>query len=325
MPLRGAPGEALFDIKGGDLTMTGVELVRDGSARLKALLRVDDAHLILNHCRLRHDPRQGAVEKGGGNLIIFRAVTTRPLPNHPWPFDKPFDKPVCRIIDSVLITAGDVLSTEIGRGMIALTQCAVAGGNIFVLWPAKVARSRFEADLSIERCTIAAEKSFVTLGPWPGTTPGPDRPWLVSSRDSAYMSSYTPSSRESVLLKVEPNSLAQGALFWLGNNDAYEVTNFTARSDKPLAPNSHPDVFRNWISMWVGNHFRNASGPSAKFPYTVRLQTRLKPGNVTPGELALDPKDHPGRAELDLGVDLRRLQVTPGAERPTGAPRRKGQ
>jgi hypothetical protein len=133
------------------------------------------------------------------------------------------------------------------------------------------------------------------------------------------MSSYTPTSKESVLLKVEPNSLAQGALFWQGSNDAYEVTNFTARTDKPLVPNAHPDVYRHWISLWGGNHFRNPSGPAARS--SIRLLARLKPGNVTPGELALDPKDHPGRAELDLGVDLRRLQVSPGREGPGPGPR----
>jgi hypothetical protein len=128
-----------------------------------------------------------------------------------------------------------------------------------------------------------------------------------------------------VLLKVEPNSLAQGSLLWQGYNDAYELTNFTARSDKPLVSNARADVFRNWTGMWVGNHFRIVSGPTAKYASTVRLQSRLRPGNVTPGELSLDPNEHPGRAELDLGVDLRRLQVTPGAEHPTVAPRRKGQ
>jgi serine/threonine-protein kinase len=324
MPPKTA-GEALISVKGGDLVLTGVEMVRDAAARLKVLIRVEDGHLVVNHCRLRSDPRYGAAERNapGGGLIDFHAPTTRPLADRPGPFDKPFDKPVCRILDSVLITSGDALSADLGRGTIALTQCAVAAGNAFVLAPAKVARARFEADLLIERCTIAAEKAFVTLGPWPGSTPGPDRPWLVISRDSAYMTSYTPPSRESVLLKVEPHSLAQGSLFWQGHNDAYEVTNFTARADKPLAINAHPDVYRQWISVWGGNHFRNATGPTARASRTVRLQGQLKAGNVTPGELALDPNDHPGRSELDLGVDLRRLQVTPGAERPSGARRKQ--
>jgi serine/threonine-protein kinase len=316
-----AAGEALIDVKGGDLVMTGVEMVRDGGARVKALIRTEDAHLVVNHCRFRVDPKMPGAQKGGGNLIVFRAPTTRPLPDQPWPFDKPFDKPVCRIIDSVLITPGDVLTADVGRGMIALTQCAIGAGNAFVLEPAKVARSRFDADLSLERCTIAAEKSFVTLGAWPGTTPGPDRPWLVTSRDTAYMSSYTPPSRESVLLKVEPNSLAQGTLFWQGINDAYEVQNFTARTDKPLVQNAHPDVFRHWVSMWGGNHFRL---PGGRVPSVVKLQNRPRAGNVTPGDLALDPDDHPGRTELNVGADLNRLQVTPGAESPAaGGPRRK--
>ena len=189
--------------------------MRDAGAAQGGSIRTEDAHLVVNHCRFRVDPKLGPAEKNGGNLIVFPcAPTTRPLPDNPWPFDKPFDKPVCLIIDSVLITPGDVLAADVGRGIIALTQCAVAGGNAFLLAPAKVARSRFDADLSLERCTVAAEKSFVTLGPWPGAAPGPERPWLVTSRDTAFMASYTPPSRESVLLKVEPNSLAQGALFW---------------------------------------------------------------------------------------------------------------
>ena len=319
---KGVPAEALIDVKRGDLVMTGVELLRDAGARLKALVRTEDAHLVVNHCRFRVDPKLGPAEKNGGNLIVFRAPTTRPLPDNPWPFDKPFDKPVCRLIDSVLITPGAVLTADVGRGMITLTHCAVAAGNAFVLAPAKVARSRFDADLSLERCTIAAEKSFVTLGDWPGSTPGPDRPWLVTSRETAYMSRYNPTSRESVLLKVEPNSLAQGALFWQGINDAYEIQNFTARADKPLVQNAHPDLFRHWVSMWGSNHFRGATGPGRNAG-SVKFISPLRAGNVTPGELALDPDDHPTRTELDIGADLKRLQVTPGADNPSGVRRKQ--
>ena len=47
------------------------------------------------------------------------------------------------------------------------------------------------------------------------------------------MGTYIPGSKESVLLRVEPKSLSEGTLFWQAYNDAYEVTNFTARNDKP--------------------------------------------------------------------------------------------
>jgi eukaryotic-like serine/threonine-protein kinase len=314
---RGAKADALIDARRGNLVLTGVELTRDPTSGLKVLLRVDDGHLVVNHCRLLSTP--GVAELGGGNLIAFRAASSRPLSpaKTPSPFDKPADKPTCRIIDSVLIATGDVLTAEVGRGMLALTQCGIAaGGNAFVLLPAAVARGRFEADLWIERCTLAAEKTFVLLGPWPGSPPGPDRPWLVTSRDSAYMSSYNPVSRESVLLRVEPNSLAQGALFWQGANDAYEMTNFTSRADRPTVMNPHPDVHRQWVSIWGANHFRSITGPPRSSGGSVKLHDRLRPGDVTPGELALEQGGHSGR----IGVDMRRLQVTPGA--PRGRPRR---
>jgi serine/threonine-protein kinase len=221
-PINVGSAEALIDVRGGELVLNGVEIQREANSRPKYLVRVEDGHLVLNRCRLTYPPGQRIGEPGTGHLISFRAPTSRPLTNRSWPFSSPIDKPVCRMIDSVLIASGDVLHAEVGRGMIALTQCLLeAGGTIFALNPAKVARNRFEADLWIERCTLAAEKTFVFLGPWPGTTPGPDRPWLVSSRASAYLGSFTPVSKESVLLRVEPNSLSQGTLFWQGSNDAY--------------------------------------------------------------------------------------------------------
>jgi hypothetical protein len=86
--------------------------------------------------------------------------------------------------------------------------------------------------------------------------------------------------------------------------------------------NPRPDVNRQWISIWGANHFGNTTGPSSGYSSSVHLLTRLQPGNVTPDQLVLDIHDHPGRTELDLGVDLRRLQVTPAAARPA---RRKSQ
>ena len=145
-----AVGEARSMSKGATCADGCRDRARRG-ARLKALIRAEDAHLVLNHCRLRTDPRLGPAQKNGGNLIVFRAPTTRPLADHPWPFDKPFDKPVCRILDSALITSGDMLTADLGRGLIVLTQCAVAAGNAFVLAAFKVARSRFECDLVLER------------------------------------------------------------------------------------------------------------------------------------------------------------------------------
>lgn len=330
-PTNVGTAEALIDVKGGDLVLNGVELYRDASSRPRYLIRVDEGHLVLNRCRLHYTEKIQVAEPGTGHLISFRAASTRLLPNRPWPFATPFDKPVCRIIDTVLVAPGDVLHAEVGRGMIALTQCLVAaGGTIFTLDPARVARGRFEADLLIERCTFAAEKTFVQLGPWPGSTPGPDRPWLVSSRASAYVSGYAPASKESVLLRVEPNSLAGGTLFWQGSNDAYDVTNFTGRTDRPTVANPFPDFFIQWAKIWGANHFREPSGPSRGTKASVAFYERLKPistaarvttAHVTAGDLVLDP-DHPGRAPHEIGADVRLLQITPNATRTRGRPGR---
>src|SRR5207249_720303 len=78
---------ALIDVKGGDLVLTGVELTRDSSKKLRSLIRVEDGHLIVNHCRLIAINVAGATDVGGGNLIEFRALTTRQLPDRPWPFE----------------------------------------------------------------------------------------------------------------------------------------------------------------------------------------------------------------------------------------------
>jgi len=320
-PAANSNAEALIEVKGGDLVLNGVEIVRDSSSRPKYLVRVDGGHLILNRCRFTYPAAHRIMEPGAGHLISFRAPSSHPLPTRSWPFTSAIDRPVCRIVDSVLLATGDVLHAEVGRGMIALTQCLVeAGGTIFTLNPAKVARNRFEADLWVEYCTLAAEKTFVLLGPWQGSTPGPDRPWLVSSRNSAYMASYVPLSKESVLLRVEPNSLSQGTLFWQGYYDAYEVVNFTARNDKPIVGNQFPDVGRNWIYFWGTNHFRNSSGPNKSTKATVAFPEKLKAiattANVVPGDLALDPDVHAGRQTLDLGADVRILQVPPTRKRP---------
>ena len=317
--------EALIDVKGGDLVLNGVEIQRSATANPKFLIRVNEGHLVLNRCRLYMPQGQRITQPGTGHLIAFRAPGTRPLPSRPWPFSSPIDKPVCRIIESVLITPGDVLHADVGRGMIALTECLVeSGGTIFTLNPAKVAKNRFEADLLLERSTLAAEKSFVLLGAWVGSTPGPDRPWLVTSRETAYLSSFNPISKESVLLRVEPNSLSQGALFWQASNDAYEVMNFTARFDKPLTGNPYPDVYRQWFNFWGANHFRHSTGPSRGTKASVALNDRLKSQtatvNVSAGDLALDRDFHPGRTELDVGADVRILQVSP-SKTPSRRPR----
>jgi serine/threonine-protein kinase len=163
---------------------------------------------------------------------------------------------------------------------------------------------------------VASEGSFVTLGSWPGTAPGPDRPWLVSTKDSAFLAGYDRSgvSTESVLLRVAEDSLERGALCWQAANASFEVVHFTGRTGQALAMPRRPDVTRQWIKLWGDAHMQNVTGPiwprgAAVSSPSVRFYDRLQSGKVVPADLELDRGYHPGRPRMNLGADLTRLHV----------------
>jgi serine/threonine-protein kinase len=310
----GAEADALISLKGGSLAATGLRLTRDGSARLKHLILVERGHLILTRCRLN---APGAVENGGGALITFDAPGSQPLectPEGNGPFEHRFDRPTCRIVDSLLSTGGDVLTAGIGRGLVALSQCAViAGRTAFVLKPGHLARHRLEADLWLDRCTVASEKDVVSIGPWRGSEPGPDRPWLVSTRQCAFFGTYEHTSsrtRESVMLRADAESLAHGTLFWQSSQDALAVPHLVALGDSAPPSGRRDDTSIQWMSLWGRAHVSTSTELGASL--SVRpVVYPLRLGAVAPGDLAIDPSFRPGRQALELGVDLARLGITP--------------
>ncbi|MDR3633474.1 MAG: protein kinase [Isosphaeraceae bacterium] len=314
-PAASSSAGAMIEVRGGDLVGCGVNFSRGPSADPKFLFQVDHGHLVVYRCRLLS---AGVAETGGGGLIAFRALTSEPLAGRASPFTVPVDRPTCRLIDCTLVTGGDAIGAEIGRGRVELTDCAIAaGGSAFVLTPANVARARFEADLLLDRCTVTAERNFVLLEPWKGSAPGPDRPWLVTSQFSAFVASYAAGPRDHVLLRSVGESLAHGVLFWQGNTDAFEVPHFTTVDDRPPTPNPRPDLRRQWLELWGMNHFRNPLGPGkAGAAQSVRFAEKLKPGEVTPRDLVLESRD---RRTLDLGADAKVLKLAV----PTGRPGRK--
>jgi eukaryotic-like serine/threonine-protein kinase len=359
---RGVRADALIEVRDASLALRNVDLSRDGSASLKALVRVERGHLVLTRCRL-HGP--GTVEAGGGNLIDFVARGTEPLipppepvvvlappkpavpkaappaakgkaaakaapsmmppqapppaapvPIPPWPFAKFVDKPTLLAQDGVFITGGDVLSAEIGRGLVAIERSAVvAGSTAFSLVPGRVARARLDADLWLDRCTVASERTFLSLGAWPGSEPGPDRPWLVSTQNCAFFGTYERTSGTSVLLRSDAASLAHGTLFWQASGDAFEVPAFTATGQLAAAtPTRRPDVARNWGEFWGEEHMHNISGPhGAGGTATSRLLARLRPGDVEAADLAIDPNYPANRRHHAIGVDLKSLGIAPSS------------
>ena len=311
-PLAGATGAALIEVQEGLLVLSGVGLRHSDDEQLEHLIRVEDGSLALWRCRLT---ASGTRSGPGADLIAFRAATTRPiaLALEPPLFTRPLDRPTCRLMGSVLITGGTALAAELGRGLVALSDCALAAGMTAIeLVPARVARNRFDADLWLDRCTLAAEQALVRARAWPGTDPGPDRPWLISSGRCAFLAPFERKPREGVLLRADADSLAKGTYYWQENDDAIEVDGFIAAGDSVLPTNRTRDLAAQWVVIWGKSHLGRLSGPrgTGSNP-TVRLVDHLNPGRVAPEDLMLDYDFHPGRSQLTVGADLARLGVAP--------------
>jgi serine/threonine-protein kinase len=312
-----ATGTALIALRQGALVLSHVLLYHAPDSRLENLISIEDAHLVLSHCQLAVPPSLGNVR---GGLIAFRAATTEPRPTDLVPplFTVPVDRPVCRLIDSILIGNGTALRAELGRGLIALRQCAVAGGDAALeLVPSRVSRSRFEVDLCLDQCTIVSERSIVRLGPWPGPPYGPDRPWLVTTRDCAFLAVSERRARgETVLLRADADALARGTLFWQAVNDAADVDLFTAAGDAPIPQNRGRDVqLLWWTHFWGLNHMSRITGRGAGGAPSVAFWSRPRPGRIEPADLMLDPSYHPDRPRLTVGADLGRQGIVPRAAR----------
>jgi serine/threonine-protein kinase len=304
-------GQGLIELEGGALVLERVVLRHDPGSRLEHLLHVENGHLVLARCQLIA-PAAGTGFRG--DLIAFRAASTQPMSNDPEEpvFSTPADRPVCRLDDSLLITGGTALHAELGRGLVALSQCAIASGETAIeLVPAKVSRARFEADLCLEHCTLASEQAIVRMGAWPGLPPGPDRPWLITTKNCAYLATYDRKSRATALLRSDAEALAHGAVFWQGTDDAAEVDFFAVVGDGPAPLNRSRDVQLQWVRFWGGTHMRGITGPRGPSSVpAVRLLARLRPGHVEPVDLILDPDYPHDKAELAVGADLRRQGIT---------------
>ena len=301
VPAPGSSAPALLEARGGDLSLTGVTLAWSASSKVARLVRVEDGHLLLQRCILKSG--ESAMPAGSG-LVSFRASGTRPLPPRAGPFQTATDRPACVLADCVLsVVGGEALVAELGRGVVSLVNTAVMatdGGAAIALRPQKVARGRFEADLSLDRCSIASDRNFVEIGPWPGAAPGPSRPWLVSSTRSAFFEVAERGRRGAVLLRSLGEGLAHGAIAWQANGDGYDLARFTAAgTDDPAPSRQRPDVKALWVDFWGARHIQNVVGPNSRKPDgSVLTRDRLRPNGLSVDDLRLDPKAHP-----DLGVD----------------------
>lgn len=309
-PDLGDAGRPLIELTGGQLMLSKLRIDVPSESRISNVILIEDGHLVLQDCRFL---RRGGVESGGASLVNFQAPTTRPVSVA---FGRSIlnpqvDRPVCRLLGTVLITDGTALTGELGRGLIALSDCAIAADRTAIeLVPTEVARHRFDCDLWVDRCTITSDQSILRAGAWYGAAPGPERPWVIHSSNSAYLAAYETGTGQTVLLNGDSESLAHANYFWQGYNDALDVECYLTSFDVIPAAGRTRDVVLRWTNYWGANHVRMTSGPrlSNQKP-TARLLSRLQPGRVEPPDLILDANYHPGRSRLDLGADLEKLGI----------------
>ena len=314
--VAGSAAPALIEVKGGDLSLSGVTLVWSPSSNVSRLVRVEDGHLALSHCVLKSG--EAAMPAGSG-LIGFRAAGTRPLVPRAWPFLSPTDRPSCVVADSVLTVAGgEAIGAELGRGLVSLVNTAILakGEGSAIDFEATEGGSPgalFEADLAAGSLFDRVRPELRRDRPLAGcAAPGPSRPWLVSSPSgSAFFEVAERGRRGSVLLRSIGDGLAHGALAWQANGDGYDLAHFTAAgAEDPAIGRQRPDVKALWIDFWGPKHVLNVTGPNPRKPdANVLTRDRLRPEGLNVDDLRLDPKAHP-----DLGVDLGLLPT--GSARP---------
>ena len=282
-----ASGPGLIELRGGALVLSNVVLRHDPASRLEGLLDLEDSHLILYRCQLTVPHGSAAAS----DLIAFRAASTQPTADHPGNavYQGAVDRPVCRLIESILIADRTALRVVAGRGLIALTRCAVASDETAIeVDPSRVVRRSFWADLWLDRCAILAARSIVGLGPWPGVPAGPQRPWLVNSRNCAFLGLSEARSRDAALLRVDADAYAGGCLFWQADGDAFDldrvVTTGAAASNAPRR--GEIPIDRQWEIFWSSHHAsRTVTYPRAT---AIRTRRRLRAGQIEPSDLDLD-------------------------------------
>ncbi len=312
-PRPEASGPALIELEGGVLVLANLVIHQNDRAHIDTLIRVEDTHLVLSHCQLTAPSASGDF---AGDLIEFRAATTRRFPSDSLRplFSTPVDRPVCRLVDSLLITGGTAAQGRAGPG--ARRAFAVrhrGGAHRSRARPVQGGAARFEADLSLDRCTITSERAIIRLGAWPGLAPGPDRPWLIGSRHCALIGMYDRKERETVLLRADADALARGTLLWQAAGDAADVDHFIAAAAGQATANRTRDLQSQWVNFWGSSHMNGLTGPrSAGGPLAVRFREKLRPGRVEPDDLILVGSEYrASHAQLEVGADLTRQGITP--------------
>jgi serine/threonine-protein kinase len=302
VPAEGSKGRALLHSREGALLIEGARFALHGDSALDCLVRAEGGTLVLKNCSL---VAPATVAPGGGGLVVARSG------------GRGNDRSVFEFHGSVFRTGGTALRFELDRGRARLEECVVIAG-MGALEFSPVSRGvRLEADLEVIQSTIVAERDLARLRVVEGTLDTPERPWVVHSRNSAWIGDFDwgPSGTAlGVLLRVDASAFAHGVLVWQSERDLFDVPRFLIAGDAPPDPSGRvrPDLSSQWLAVWGESHIRDPIADSD----AVRLKAgRLRPGEVTPRDLELIRSE---TTRTPIGASLDRLDVSGGGAEGAG-------
>jgi serine/threonine-protein kinase len=305
VPKPGVAGRSMIELHRGDLAIANLGFATDGTNRPLHWIYAEDSLLGLQHCRFREP---GTSTPTVGPLIAFVARSAKPIAERVGPLASATNRPTAHLKNCLIWTGGEAISAELGRGVVDLENCLIiSGGPAITLLPQKVAAEKFEADLVMERCTIAVDKTSIHLGPWLGDPLGPSRPWLISTRRCVFPKTQT--GQSGALLQVDPDAMARGTLFWQSSADIYDLNRFLAPTGTQPSTIPPADLKKQWTDLWGLQHTRTDQGPNPRRNDQLlryKDKERPKPGKVVPGALELDAKSF-----KDEGVDFALLPPSP--------------
>ena len=250
----------------------------------------------------------------GGDLIAFRSVTTRPRPaNRDQPlFSLPIDRPVCRLIDCVLITGGRAVHAELGRGLVALSNCARSPpeGRRSSSYPPRSREIGSRPTWMLDQCTLTSERTIVRMGRVAGPGAWAGSP-LVDHLAKLRLSGESAAGRRAKrsCSGATPMPLRAAAS---SGRPAMMPPRLIGSSpwEKRLPPSNRPrDAPAPMGPVLGAQPHRSRLRPRAARQARRAFASEIGPGRATPepADLILDATYHPDRPELTVGAEL----VTP--------------
>ncbi|HVS37622.1 MAG TPA: protein kinase [Gemmataceae bacterium] len=238
----GAIGQdGLIEIEDGGLDLINVGLKMTdfpGAAAPEHILKVR-GQLRLFRCRLEglqqnlSEPYRGLIDvQGSGDPAPTAACASA-------------------ILESVLISGRDgVRLRGVGAWLLLRQSVLVAGRDALHIDPGPSWAGRANGQCVLDHATIAARRSVVHLDDAVRQTDAPPAdPYMVRSRDCAYLNPFSDKSGPSGMLCFEKSALAHGLLIWQGSNDAFSKRMAFAAAPATALPDKE-ESRAAWTRLW---------------------------------------------------------------------------